>query len=78
MATTCSKSRFVAVTSRSETSSSSVLPRRRNRRLSSTFKSFAWSSGDSSAISSKNSVPPSASSINPRFDSRASVKAPFL
>src|SRR5207244_1195482 len=76
--TSCSRSRLVAVTKRRATSSSSVLPNRRNRRLSRTLSSFACSSGPSSAISSRNSVPPSATSMRPRFASRASVKAPFL
>jgi hypothetical protein len=38
--------------------------------------SFAWSAGTISPISSRNTVPPSADSIRPRFCRSAPVKAP--
>ena len=45
--------------------------------LCSTRSSFDWASGGSSPISSRNSVPPLASSKRPIWVARASVKAPF-
>ena len=62
---------------RTLTATSLVPPTRRRVRRSSTRSSFTCSMGLISPISSRNSVPPLASSISPSFWARASVNAPF-
>ena len=52
-------------------------PTRSKVLFSNTRNNFAWRFMETSAISSRNSVPPSASSIFPIFWRLASVKAPF-
>src|SRR5712692_8128723 len=54
-----------------------VLPTRKKARVSSARKSLTWLSGSISPISSRNSVPPSASSMSPGLTLTAPVKAPF-
>ena len=68
---------FVAQTMRVVTLISSVPPRRRNWRLSRKLSNFDWSGSDIESISSRKSVPPSATSSRPGLAARASVKAPF-
>ena len=60
--TSASRSRWVAHTTRTSTSISSVPPTRVIRRCSSTRSSLAWSAAVISPISSRNSVPPWAAS----------------
>ena len=55
----------------------SVPPTRMNSPSCSTRSSFTWTSGEMSPISSRNSVPPSASSNSPFFRRSAPVNAPF-
>ena len=55
-----------------------VPPTRRNSLRSRTRRSFAWVERSISAISSRKSVPPSASSKSPFLRSFAPVKAPLL
>jgi hypothetical protein len=71
---------FVAATTRTSTLRSLVSPTRRMVLSCSTRRSFTWSSIGSSPISSRKSVPPSASSKSPRLSASrlASVNAPFL
>src|SRR5438105_1036401 len=71
------KSRFVATTIRTSTSTDCVPPTRSNRRSSSTRNSLAWIASGSSPISSRNSVPRCARSIFPTLRAPAPVKAPF-
>ncbi|CAM4389489.1 hypothetical protein COSO111634_38455 [Corallococcus soli] len=52
-------------------------PTRSNSRSWRTRKSFAWSISDMSPISSRNTVPSSASSNLPGLPATAPVKAPF-
>ena len=54
-----------------------LLPTRSNSRSCSTRSSFTWVAGEKSPISSRNSVPPSASSRRPSRANRRPVKAPF-
>ena len=54
-----------------------VPPTRKNSPSSITLSSLAWSSGGISAISSRKSVPVSATSRSPRLAATAPVKAPF-
>jgi len=51
-------------------------PTRSNSRVSRTRRSFAWTPGASSPTSSRKSVPPSASSSFPGFETTAPVNAP--
>ena len=62
---------------RTSTCMSRTPPTRRMTWSSSTRSSLACSSGESSPISSRKSVPPSAASNRPFFICLASVKAPF-
>src|SRR5205823_101027 len=75
-ATACSRSRFVAAISRTSAVSVTVPPTRSYCRSCSTRSSFACRPGISSPISSRNSVPPAASSKRPRVSLSAPVKAP--
>ncbi len=54
-----------------------VLPSRSTERSCSARSSLAWVAGVSSAISSRNSVPPRAASKRPARAATAPVKAPF-
>ena len=54
-----------------------VAPTRKNVPVSIARRSFTWLSGSISPISSRNSVPPSASSTSPGFVPTAPVNAPF-
>ena len=71
------RSRFVAATTRTSTRRGRVPPTRKNVPVSSTRSSFTCTSGSISPISSRNSVPPSASSMRPGLTFTAPVKAPF-
>ena len=69
-------SRFVAATIRTSTAIGTVPPTRRNVRSSTARRNFACAAGGSSPISSRKSVPPSASSKRPARRSLAPVYAP--
>jgi len=68
---------LVAATTRTSTGIACVPPTRVSSRSSSTRSSFTCVLGGISPISSRNSVPPSASSKRPSRRSAAPVKAPF-
>src|SRR5215831_1762527 len=68
---------FVAAITRTSTDCSFFPPRRRNLRSCSTRSSFTCVAGVISPISSRNSVPRSASSKHPWRRSAAPVNAPF-
>ena len=71
------RSRFVAATSRTSTRIVRVLPSRSNSRSCSTRSSLGCSSSGMSPTSSRNSVPPWASSKRPIRCAIAPVNAPF-
>jgi hypothetical protein len=73
----CSKFREVAAISRMSTGMGVLLPNRSTVRSWIARSSFDWSAGANSAISSKNRVPPFASSNRPIRQKAALVKAPF-
>src|SRR5262249_35447896 len=75
--TRSSKSRWVAATMRTSASRSALAPRARTRQRSMTSSIFTWSAGAISPISSRNSVPPSASTRSPARSRTAPVKAPL-
>ncbi len=74
--TSSPRSRFVAASRRTSTRRCPVAPIRSTIPSCRTRRSFTWAAGGSSPISSRNSVPPSASSKRPGLDSTAPVKAP--
>ena len=67
----------MAATSRMSTVRLRVPPTRKNECVSSTRRSFTWLSGSISPISSRKSVPPSASSMSPSLEFTAPVNAPL-
>ena len=75
--TAASRSRLVAATRRKSTRTGRVPPTRSNSRSCSARSSLACRLSGSSPISSRNSVPPSASSSRPFFMPSAPVNAPF-
>ena len=76
-ATALSRSRLVAAMIRTSTWIGALPPTRSNSRSWRTRSSLAWVSRGSSPISSRKSVPPSASSKRPMRRAMAPVKAPF-
>ena len=71
-----SRSRLVAATTRTSARRVRVSPTRSNSRSCRKRRSFAWSGGAISPISSRKSVPPSAASTRPGWSRTAPVKAP--
>src|SRR5713226_2262022 len=71
------RSWLVAVTIRTSTRSERVPPSRSNSPSCRTRRIFGWVTGERSATSSRNSVPPSASSKRPSLRPAAPVNAPF-
>ena len=78
-ATNCSRSAFVAATTRTSGRIDSWPPTRRNSTWSRTRSSLAWKPGSASPISSRNSVPWLACSKHPaRRPRRSREGAPFV